>query len=203
VAGIARKLAADTNSSPTDTKPTKESSPLEISLTAMFHSTVENTRRFVDRDVPAHVSGHRRLKVLVGAYACNPYAGSEQGVGWGWVEAISKYHDLWVLTDDQHRQDIEAELSRRPALRSRMKFHYIPRVRYLRTEKIWPPSYIYTYKQWQKAAHEIGKRLHEEVKFDLVHQLTFVGFRMPGMLWQLTRHLCGVRSGVLNRQPGR
>ena len=130
--------------------------------------------------------GHRRLKVLVGAYACSPCRGSEPGIGWGWVEAISKYHDLWVLTGDQFRQEIEAELSRRPELRNRMRFYYIPRVRYLRAEKIWPPSYLYTYKhQWQKAAYEAGKRLHGEVGFDIVHQLTYDGFRVPGMLWQL------------------
>jgi glycosyltransferase involved in cell wall biosynthesis len=129
---------------------------------------------------------HRRLKVLVGAYACSPSSGSEEGVGWGWVEAISKYHDLWVLTTDQCRQEIEAELTRRPELRSQMRFYYIPRVRHLRAEKIWPPSYLNTYRhQWQKAAFEVGKRLHEEVCFDIVHQLTYVGYRLPGMLWQL------------------
>ncbi len=129
---------------------------------------------------------HRRLKVLVGAYACSPSRGSEPGVGWGWVEAISKYHDLWILTADQFREEIEAELSRRPELRNRMSFYYIPRVRYLRAEKIWPPAYLYTYKhQWQIAAYQVGKRLQRTIGFDIVHQLTYVGFRLPGMLWRL------------------
>ena len=128
----------------------------------------------------------RRLKVLVCAYACSPSQGSEYGVGWGWVEAISKYHDLWVLTGDECRADIEAELSRRPELRERLQFRYVPRVRYLAAERLWPPAYLYTYKhQWQKAAYEVGKRLHREVDFDLVHQLTYVGFRVPGLLWKL------------------
>jgi glycosyltransferase involved in cell wall biosynthesis len=150
----------------------------------MYHSNAERAGSIADLTEPA--PGHHRLKVLVGAYACSPSRGSEPGVGWGWVEAISKYHDLWVLTGDQCRQDIEAELSRRPELQGRMRFYYIPRVRHLRAEKIWPPSYLYTYKhQWQKAAFEAGKRLQGEVGFDLVHQLTYVGFRLPGMLWQL------------------
>jgi hypothetical protein len=123
--------------------------------------------------------------VLVGAYACSPDRGSEAGVGWGWAEAISKHHDLWILTGEQFREDIEAELSRRPELRNRMRFYYIPRDRYLRFEKIWPPSYLSTYRRWQRAAYEAGKRLHREVGFDVVHQLTYVGFRLPGMLWQL------------------
>jgi glycosyltransferase involved in cell wall biosynthesis len=155
----------------------------DMSQASMFHSNAEMAGSIADLMEPE--PGHRRLKVLVGAYACSPSKGSEQGVGWGWVEAISKYHDLWVLTGDQCRQDIEAELSRRPELRNRMRFCYIPRVRYLRAEKIWAPSYLYTYRRWQKAAYEAGNRLHGDVSFDIVHQLTYVGFRVPGMLWHL------------------
>lgn len=130
--------------------------------------------------------GHPRLKVLVSAYACSPARGSEFGVGWGWVEAISKYHDLWVLVGAQCRDEIEAELLRRPELKSRIQFHYIPRTRYLWAEKIWHPAYLYTYKnQWQRDAFEVGKRLHERIGFDIVHQLTYVGFRVPGLLWKL------------------
>jgi glycosyltransferase involved in cell wall biosynthesis len=152
----------------------------------MFHSIVENARGVVDQTEPNLLSGHRRLKVLVGAYACSPSRGSEPGLGWGWVEAISRYHDLWILTGDESRQEIEEELSRRPELRNRMRFSFIPRVRHLRAERIWAPAYLYTYRhQWQKAAYEEGKRLHEEVGFDIVHQITYTSFRVPGMLWQL------------------
>ncbi len=130
--------------------------------------------------------GRARLKILVCAYACSPAQGSEYGVGWGWVEAISKYHDLWVLTGAQSKDEIEAELLRRPELRSRMRFHYISRKRYLWAEKLWPPAYLHTYKnQWQRAAFKVGSRLHQEIDFDVIHQLTYVGFRVPGRLWKL------------------
>lgn len=152
----------------------------------MSNAHAEKAGSIAEQTRSAPVPGHRRLKVLVGAYACSPVRGSEEGIGWGWVEAVSKYHDLWVLTGDHCRQDIEAELSRRPELRNQLRFYYIPRVRNLRAEKIWPPSYLYTYKhQWQKDAYEAGKRLHGEVDFDIVHQVTYTSFRVPGMLWQL------------------
>jgi glycosyltransferase involved in cell wall biosynthesis len=157
---------------------------LDMSQSSIWHTDAERAGSIADQT--ELTPGHRRLKILVGAYACSPSRGSEPSVGWGWVEAISKYHDLWVLTGDEYRQDIEAELSRRPELRGRMRFYYIRRARHLRVEKVWPPAYLYTYKhQWQKAAYETGKRLHREVGFDIVHQLTYVGFRLPGMLWQL------------------
>ena len=156
----------------------------DMSHASMWRTDAERTGSIAELAEPA--PGHRRLKVLVGAYACSPSRGSEHGIGWGWAESISKYHDLWVLTGDEWRPEIEAELSRRPELRNRMRFFYIPRVRYLRTEKIWPPAYLYTYKhQWQKAAYEAGKSLHREVGFDIVHQVTYEGFRVPGMLWKL------------------
>lgn len=128
----------------------------------------------------------KRLKVLVGAYACSPARGSEQGVGWGWVEAISKYHDLWVITAEQWREEIEAELQRRPELGSRLHFHYVPRFRHQRLERLWPPMYLYTYRhQWQRDAFQLAQQLHSRIGFDLVHQLTYVGFRVPGLLWKL------------------
>lgn len=172
----------------------------DMSQSSIWHTDAEKAGGIAELAEPA--PGHRRLKVLVGAYACSPSRGSEPGVGWGWVEAISKYHHLWVLTGEDFRQEIEAELSRRPELRSRMRFYYIPRVRYLRVEKIWPPAYLYTYKhQWQKAAYEAGKRLHEEVGFDIVHQLTYVGFRFPGALWKLDAPFVWGPIGGLEQAP--
>jgi len=127
-----------------------------------------------------------RLKVLVSAYACSPYRGSEYGVGWGWVEAISKYHDLWVLTAAHCKDEIEAELLSRPQLQSRIRFSYIPKRRFFLADVNGSPTHLYNYtNHWQKAAYEAGKRLHKEIGFDIVHQLTYVGFRVPGLLWKL------------------
>jgi glycosyltransferase involved in cell wall biosynthesis len=157
-----------------------------MSNSSLFLSQLEAERSATIPPEMAPAPGRPRLKVLVCAYACSPSRGSEYGVGWGWVEAISKYHDLWVLTGAQCHDEIEAELLRRPELTSRIQFHYIPRTRYLWAEKFWPPAYLYTYKhQWQRDAYEVGRRLQEEIRFDIVHQLTYIGFRVPGLLWQL------------------
>jgi hypothetical protein len=37
------------------------------------------------------------MKVLVSAFACTPYAGSENYYGWQAVQCLAKDHDLWVL----------------------------------------------------------------------------------------------------------
>ena len=127
-----------------------------------------------------------RLKILISAYACSPIRGSEPGMGWGFVKAISEHHDLWVITEEEKfKSEIEAELERQPKLKEQVKFYYIPKVRHKTLRKIWPPSYYWFYKTWQKKAYELASQLHEEIQFDIVHQLNMVGFREPGYLWKL------------------
>jgi glycosyltransferase involved in cell wall biosynthesis len=127
----------------------------------------------------------RRLKILVSAYACSPRQGSEPGMAWGWVMALSQHHDLWVISDERYMNEIEDELNERRDLRRRMHFFYIPRKRHMRLEKISQLAYYRTYKKWQKEAFELGRSLHDRIGFDLVHQLNMIGFREPGYLWKL------------------
>ncbi len=145
----------------------------------------------------------RRLKVLVSAYACNPYLGSEKGVGWGWVNAIGEHHDLWVLTGDIHKNDIEGEIATDRERYRNIRFYYIPRKRWLKLEKLWPPAYLWTYRLWQRAAYRLGAVLHAEVGFDLVHLVTYVGFRVPGYLWKLDIPFVWGPIGGLETTPWR
>ena len=145
----------------------------------------------------------RRLKVLVSAYACNPSRGSEPGIGWGWIVEISKHHDLWVITKKDEFPDIEAELARRPGLRERVRFHYVTRRRSRALERLWPPSYYWSYRQWHKKAYRLAQQLHAEIGFDVVHQLTMMGFREPGYLWQLDAPFVWGPVGGLGLLPWR
>ena len=129
---------------------------------------------------------NERWKVLVCAYACSPVQGSEPGMGWGWVEAISKYHDLWVLTEkDEFQAEVEAGLAARPDLARRVRFFFIRKHRHRTLRKIWPPSFYWFYRRWHWEAYELARALHAEVGFDVVHQLNMEGFREPGYLWKL------------------
>jgi len=128
----------------------------------------------------------RRLTVLLCAYACDPTRGSENAVGWAWSTAIAQYHDVWVIAGEQCRGPVEAELGRRPELAEHMHFYFIRQRQLHWLERIWPPLEMLTYiHQWQRAAYRLACRLHQEVRFDLVHQVTYVGWRAPGLLWKL------------------
>ena len=131
---------------------------------------------------------HARLRVLICAYACNPYKGSEEGVGWGWVKAISEHHDLWVITGlEQGKDDIERYLSTTDDLSGRVHFVYVQRRMGPRCLRHFPPYYFWTYRRWQKRAYRVAQELCRSINFDLVHQLTWVSFRVPGYLWKLDK----------------
>jgi glycosyltransferase involved in cell wall biosynthesis len=149
---------------------------------------------------------------LICAYACSPKRGSEAGVGWGWASAIAQHHDVWIITGDrepypdgvhQYRAEIAEELARRPELKERMRFYHLPKSRWMWLEKIWPPSYHWFYRPWQRRAFRLAKQLHEEIHFDVAHQLTFVGFRSPGYLWKLDVPLAWGPIGGLENTPWR
>jgi glycosyltransferase involved in cell wall biosynthesis len=149
----------------------------------------------------------RRPKVLVVAYACNPHHGSEEGVGWGWVRMISGIADAVVITADFHRRDIERAGSLR-GIRfvyapSRL-WHYRPTPRWRRIEgSVLKPIMNLAYSAWQAEAFDLARRLHAEEAFDLVHLLTYVGFRFPGRFHEIDAPFVWGPIGGLENTPWR
>ena len=153
-----------------------------------------------------------RLTVLVQAYACNPRQGSEEGVGWGWVKAIAEHHDLHVLTAEYHRADIEEQLRQDELLEQRVEFHFVPaRWWHYRPSPIWvaiensilKPVMNVSYRLWQRDAYRMALRLSRATAFDLVHVITYVGFRFPGSYWKMPCPLVWGPIGGLENTPWR
>lgn len=127
-----------------------------------------------------------RLKILISAYTCSPYRGSEFGVGWGFVAALARDHDLWVIVEEEKcRADLERYLAEQPEFGQQVRFYFLQKQRNRWLRKLWPPSYYWYYRSWHQDAYRLAQQLHQHVNFDLAHQLTMVGFREPGYLWQL------------------
>ena len=153
-----------------------------------------------------------RLKILVHAYACDPFGGSEGGVGWGWVNAIARDHDLWVITADFQRSNLERAFSLSPMLRSHVKFFYVcPKPWHYKQSSNWrfiensilKPILNLSYRSWQKDAYKLARKLHKQNHFDLIHQITYVGFRFPGHLWKLSIPFVWGPIGGLENTPWR
>ena len=125
------------------------------------------------------------MKILISAYACNPYVGSEPGVGWAAVRRIARKHDVVVLTGGRARHDLK---------RARKEGLIPENVRFVHLEEVaefHPNRFLARLQNWmryrafnQRVLAEAVK-LHEREAFDLCHQVTIAGWRMPSPLWQL------------------
>jgi glycosyltransferase involved in cell wall biosynthesis len=120
------------------------------------------------------------MKVLISAYYCQPGRGSEPGVGWNCVRQAARFHDVWVLTQAEGWQGIQAALVGEP----------LPRVRFVCLDlppralfwKKWLWGWQVHYYLWQLAACFAGRRLHRQVGFDVIHHVTLVRYWMPSFL---------------------
>ena len=122
----------------------------------------------------------KSLKLLIAAYACRPGLGSEPGVGWNMVRELAKYHQVWVLTRENNRPAIEAELVRQP----------MPNLQVVYTN---PPAPLHRWDRgkqavhlhyflWQLAAYRLARQLHHEIDFDLSHHITYGRYCAPSFL---------------------
>ena len=155
---------------------------------------------------PADDPGRRN--VLVAAYACNPHRGSEEAVGWNWVQSIAAMHRVTVITAAFHRRDIETVRTPHDNLRfvyvPHRAWHYGPTPLWKTIEgSIAKPVMNLAYAGWQRDALTVAKNLMQRERFDLVHQLTYVGFRFPGHLWRLGLPFVWGPIGGLENTPWR
>ncbi len=125
------------------------------------------------------------MKILVSAYACNPYGGSEPGVGWAAVCRIALHHDVWVLADIHNREGWEKG-ARESVIPPNVQ------VRFLRDHSACSSNrFIAHIQSWLNYANFNRKVLaaavswHREIGFELCHQVTIAAWRMPSPLWQL------------------
>ena len=126
------------------------------------------------------------MKILISAYACNPYRGSEPGVGWNAVCNIAKRHEVYVLTDvrNQEAWDHARERGEVPEGVSGVRFlrkrEKMSQHRLLAHMQSWR-----SYGDFMNVVHDAALKWHREVDFDLCHQLTIASWRLPSKLWML------------------
>ena len=127
---------------------------------------------------------NRRLKVLHSAFACRPGKGSEPEVGWRWAMGMAQHHDVTVLTQPKHRAGIEQAIAALPPGMHRPEFRYFDGGTWAsRLRKRFGGVRLY-YIWWQRAARRVVAELHAEIGFDLLHHVTFAGYRYSTAIWR-------------------
>lgn len=136
-----------------------------------------------------------RKRVLISAYYCSPWKGGEAAVGWRYAVGLSKAFDVTVIVGDLSAEmPMKADLERKQregGLPEGLTVIHVPpdgatiRLHELhRLPGCWV-LYYRAYRRWQRLAYDKARELHQANPFDLAHQLTIIGYREPGMLWQL------------------
>lgn len=126
------------------------------------------------------------LNVLINAYAVSPNWGSEPGMGWNWVVNLAKYCNLYIITEGEWKDDIEAVVKTLPQ-KDHLHFYYNPLPDRIR-KMCWNQGdwrFYWYYRKWQKRTFEIAQSIIGEHHIDVIHQLNMIGFREPGFLWKI------------------
>jgi glycosyltransferase involved in cell wall biosynthesis len=126
-----------------------------------------------------------KKRVLLSAFACDPYFGSDEEVGWQWARQLSERgFEVTVLTRRTHRQEIERGIVELNQCGS-VKFEYVDiEWLYPLLSRINRRNHIYYY-FWQWVAYKAAVKLHAQLPFELIHHVTWVSFRQPSFMGKI------------------
>ena len=110
------------------------------------------------------------------AYACNPEGTGEHWLGWGWAESASAAFHVYLIANTNHRAEIE-----RHAVRHGIEPFFVGLPAWYKslTNRFSKLGAWLRQTVWQWKAARLGRQLHQQHAFALVHQTTFHTFRIP------------------------
>jgi len=134
---------------------------------------------------PETGTGNRSGRVLLVAYSCNPEKGSEPGVGWNRAQQAAREFETWVICEgSKNRESISRWIDTHGAVPG-LRIEYVDKPAWMIALGRIPGLFYLSYHLWHRRAFRFARVLHAQQRFDLVHQVTFSGYREPGYLWRL------------------
>jgi glycosyltransferase involved in cell wall biosynthesis len=134
------------------------------------------------------------MNILYIAYSCNPYAGSEDKIGWCVPFESSKNNKVVVITKEEQRIPITRYLKDHPVENLEFYFVDIPRI-YKELFK----GFFYSGRLniWNNRAFPIANRICTEKNINIIHQITPVEFRSIGDYGMIKniKFVCGPLGG--------
>lgn len=127
------------------------------------------------------------MKVLIVAYACEPFRGSEPGVGWKWALNMVKDpdKDVYVLTRRNNKDVIDQYWNSNICPSNLHFFYYDLPTPFVRVKHHGFPVNLY-YAWWLYGAAKYALGIHRRIHFDIAHHLTFGVFRNASALYKLS-----------------
>ncbi len=125
------------------------------------------------------------MKILISAFSCNPYQGSEPGVGWSAVSRIALNHDVYVLADSHNLEGL-TKAKDEGIMPSNVHIRFLRKKTYYFENKLLArlQSWFW-FREFNKLVLNAAQDWHRNENFDLCHQVTIATWRIPSPLWKL------------------
>lgn len=134
------------------------------------------------------------MNILITAYDCNPYIGSDSYVGWQYCIHMAKLNRVFVLTNADNKSAITRFYSENKPLEGGNEETGKPEFLYIKSSGFFR-RFIYRFNKtlgvlgayvlWQIPAFFAARKLSRKVKIDICHHVSIADFRCAGFLWKL------------------
>ena len=125
------------------------------------------------------------MKILLSAYACHPYEGSESSIGWNFGKELAKKgHEVYILTKNPVKEvAFKKEISKLKLQNNLFVIYYdLPAL----LQRLYKPATtveVLYYYMWQIGAYFFAKKILKKIDFDVIHHITLGVFRIPSFLY--------------------
>ncbi len=129
---------------------------------------------------------HKGKKVLLSAYACSPFRGSEPGNGWSWATNLAAFgYQVWCFTNVEDKKEILEAKEKLGFDNLHFVFVELPFELDKKLLDTASKKIYFHYMAWQKIAAKLAIKLHKEVHFDIAHHVTFGSLQQGSFIWKV------------------
>lgn len=143
-------------------------------------------------------------KVLIMAHVCRPDWGSEAGSSWKRAVAAASEFETWVICEQDFCEAAIRRYCSQHGAPANLHFIFLPHSGFEQILQRLPGVFYYpAYQLWLRRAYKAARQLHATVGLNLLHQLSFNGFRFPGYPWKIDAALVWGPIGGAQNYPWR
>jgi glycosyltransferase involved in cell wall biosynthesis len=125
------------------------------------------------------------MKILISAIACNPHGYSESLHGWLVCKSLAEIGELWILVSPEQKPGVEKGIAD-GLVPDNIHFVFIGEHKpYVENRLLARGQGWLRYMDFARKSLEVGRKLHEEIGFDLCHHVTYSTWRVGCPLWRL------------------
>ncbi|WP_298118725.1 glycosyltransferase family 4 protein [Flavobacterium sp.] len=126
--------------------------------------------------------------ILATCYAVNPYKGSEDGMGWNFINQIARFNKVIAITRENNQQAIEKFMAENPNEKYKnITFLYFDLPYWMRFWKKGSRGAMLYYYMWQLGIVSFIKK--QNLHFDITHNVNFHNDWTPSFLYKLEKQM--------------